>query len=68
MKLMFKDSQDRERFVASVNTEQEAYKQMTDYVKSLNPNFKIHYVRSWGENPKVFDVGSHSEFFHLYDS
>ena len=29
-------------------------------------NFKIYYVRSWNEPGRtVFDVGSHTEFFHL---
>lgn len=29
-------------------------------------NFKIYYVRVWNADGKtVFDVGSHTEFFHL---
>lgn len=29
-------------------------------------NFKIYYVRVWNADGKtIFDVGSHSEFFHL---
>lgn len=29
-------------------------------------DFKIYYVRSWNEPGRtVFDVGSHTEFFHL---
>lgn len=29
-------------------------------------NFKIYYTRTWNSDGKtVFDVGSHTEFFHL---
>lgn len=29
-------------------------------------SFKIHYTRVWNSNGKtIFDVGSHTEFFHL---
>jgi hypothetical protein len=29
-------------------------------------NFKIYYTRLWNQNNiTIFDVGSHSEFFHL---
>lgn len=29
-------------------------------------NFKIYYIRVWNESEAtVFDVGSHTEFFHL---
>lgn len=45
----------------------EVYKVISNYVKQLNPDFKIYYIRSWtGEDKSVtYDVGSHSEFFIL---
>lgn len=66
MLLMFKDKFGDERFVAEVADEREANVEMMNYIRKLNPNYKVHYVRSWGEEPVVYDVGSHSEFFHLY--
>lgn len=35
------------------------------FVKEINPDYKIHYVRTWEKDGVVhFDVGSHSEFFY----
>lgn len=66
MLLMFKDQFGDERFVAEVADEREANVEMMDYIHKLNPSYEVHYVRSWGEEPVIYDVGSHSEFFHLY--
>ena len=44
----------------------EGYRAAKEYVQTLNPNFTIHYVRTWGEDPIIIDVGSHTEFFHMY--
>lgn len=66
MLLMFKDQFGDERFVAEVADEREANVEMMNYIHKLNPSYKVHYVRSWGEEPVIYDVGSHSEFFHLY--
>lgn len=39
-----------------------------EYTYSLNPNFKIYYIRSWEtEEGTMYDVGSHTEFFLLSD-
>lgn len=39
-----------------------------EYVASLNPNFKIYYIRSWAtDEGTMYDVGSHTEFFLLSD-
>lgn len=44
----------------------EGYREAVKYVRMLNPDYIIHYMRTWGEDPIVIDVGSHSEFFHMY--
>lgn len=38
-----------------------------DYVHELNPNYTIHYIRSFMEDESTLtiDVGSHTEFFHI---
>lgn len=38
-----------------------------EYIKKLNPKYEIHYIRSWTREDGVtmYDVGSHTEFFHL---
>lgn len=35
-----------------------------EYIHTLNPNFKIYYIRSWEQDGgTMYDVGSHTEFF-----
>ena len=39
---------------------------INEYTHSLNPNYKIYYIRSWGENGgTMYDVGSYTEFFFV---
>jgi hypothetical protein len=66
MRLVFKNAQGQEKLVKANITEDKVFKCIKDYVHDLNPNFQIHYVRYWGEDPIVYDVGSHTEFFKLY--
>lgn len=68
MKLYFENSHGERRIIAEPETEEEAYKEMRKFCEDRN--FKIYYIRSWTnkEGLKVFDVGSHSEFFYLDDS
>ena len=64
MKLIFQNSQGIERIIAFPNSEKEAVKEIYKFCEDRK--FKIYYVRSWMENNrKVYDVGSHTEFFYL---
>ena len=67
MRLVFKNAWGQEKLVKADVTEDELFKCIKDYVHNLNPNFEIYYMRSWGENPVTYDVGSHTEFFLLYN-
>lgn len=70
MKLYFLSSRGEKRLVKENVEVSEVAKEMGDYVKSLNPNYHIYYIRSWySEDHKgtMYDVGSHSEFFLLVD-
>ena len=49
-----------------LESEEEVFPLIREFVHSKNPNFEIHYIRSWGMDPVIYDVGSHTEFFHLY--
>jgi len=55
--------------VGTPSTMQEVDSMIRDYVKSLNPSFKIPYIRTIeaDEGTLLFDVGSHTEFFKLAD-
>lgn len=52
--LRFIQKVDKEEILSAINKE----------VERLNPNYKIYYVRSWGDDNRItYDVGSHTEFF-----
>lgn len=65
MKLYFENRHGEKRIIAEPETEEEAMKEMYKFWEDRN--FKIYYVRSWMNNDglKVYDVGSHVEFFYL---
>lgn len=65
MKLYFENSYGERRIIAEPKTEEEAYKEMNKFCEDRN--FEIYYIRNWRnkEGLKVYDVGSHSEFFYL---
>lgn len=64
MKLYFQNSQGKERVIAEINSEKEAFKEINKFCEERN--FKIYYIRTWMVNGrKKFDVGSHTEFFWL---
>lgn len=67
MKLYFENSYGERRIIAEPKTEQEAMKEIHKFCDDRN--FKIYYVRNWRNNQgeKVYDVGSHTEFFYLLD-
>ena len=45
----------------------EAYKHMMDDLHARNPNYKVYYTRSWGNDEEgyTYDVGSYTEFYKL---
>lgn len=62
-KLYFNNSHNENIYVTTCEQES-IMKNITNFVKKLNPNFKIYYIRSWEEKGKTwYDVGSHTEFF-----
>lgn len=67
MTLTFENSFGKERKIASVSDEKEAFTEIHKFLK--DHNYKSYYTRSWlvDSDHKVFDVGSHTEFFHLYN-
>ena len=67
MKLYFKNSRGDKRVIAEVPNEFEAMEEIRAFCEERN--FKIYYVRTW-KNPDgaiEYDVGSHTEFFYLYE-
>ena len=65
MKLYFENSYGERRIIAEPETEETAMETIHAFCDERN--FRIHYVRSWIDNEgfKVYDVGSHTEFFFL---
>lgn len=74
MKLIFENSNGIERIIAEPKDEKEAWEEIHKFVEQCNTKrkdgrpFVIHYVRSWKNgNRTTYDIGSHTEFFHLLD-
>lgn len=69
MILYFENSRGQRRQVAETATAQEAFVKIQEFLKSHD--FVSYYSRYWTnpDNPKerVVDVGSHSEFFYIYN-
>ena len=64
--LVFRDSNGKEKFIALVSDEQEAITKIQAFLKEHN--YKSYYMRAWVEDDvKWFDVGSHNEFFLLFN-
>lgn len=67
MKLYFKNSRGERRVIAEPKTEEGAFEFIRAFCEERK--FEIYYIRTW-RNPdglKVYDVGSHTEFFYLDD-
>lgn len=65
-RLIFKDSYDRERLINVVKDESEAIQSIATFLKEHN--YTSYYTRIWRQDDHlVYDVGSHTEFFYLYD-
>ena len=66
MKLLYKDRNDKLRFVSSPTSIKEAFSDINTYVKELNPRFKIPYTRlDIDEKEICIDIGSWCEFFYI---
>lgn len=65
MKLYFENSYGERRVIAEPKTEETAMEAIHTFCDERN--FRIYYVRSWmtPDGLKVYDVGSHTEFFFL---
>lgn len=68
--LYFENSQGKRREIGKPKTEKEVFKIIHQFLDEHN--FKSYYTRTWlnpdNELEKIYDVGSHSEFFICYNS
>ena len=67
MKLYFENSRGVRRIIAEPETEEEAWNKIDEFCHERR--FHIYYVRTWKtqDGATAYDVGSHTEFFYLYD-
>lgn len=73
--VIFKTSKGEERYLDTVcdlghlngGGFANCYKVMNDYIKKVNPNYKVYYTRIWQQPDERYcvDVGSHTEFFYF---
>lgn len=68
MKLYFENSYGERRIIAEPKTRDGALEVIHAFCEERN--FTIYYIRTWKtpDEAEVFDVGSWSEFFYLYES
>lgn len=69
MLLFFENSYGARRTIAAPETFREAVNEISRFLKAHD--YESYYMRTWrngeDEHEIVFDVGSHSEFFYLYN-
>lgn len=67
MKLYFENSRGQRRIIAEPETRDDAWTEIHNFCEERD--FHIYYVRTWKtpDGAEVYDVGSHSEFFYLFD-
>ena len=67
MTLHFENKYGNRRIIAEPETEEEAWEEISKFCKDRR--FHIYYVRTWKtpDGAKCYDVGSHTEFFYLFD-
>lgn len=64
MDLTFENSKGQERVIATVSTADEAFSEIKKFLNAHN--YKMYYCRIlYGPDFVTYDVGSHTEFFHL---
>lgn len=62
--LIFEDSHYERTVIAEHLAIDDVSKIALEYVKKLNPEYIVYYIRQWEEEGmQVYDVGSHSERF-----
>lgn len=66
MKLFFQNKYGKERLIAKPKTVKECYEEIDKFLDEHN--FTSYYTRiNCGENCIWLDVGSHTEFFKVYN-
>ena len=67
MVLFFENSIGERRVIGTPDSFENAVKEIREFLEERT--YKPYYMRTWREDPCeiCFDVGSHSEFFYLYN-
>ena len=65
--LWFKHSDGSFVLVDANVTENHVTKHIKRFVHELNPRYHIYYFNIYGDNPRIYDCGSHVEFFYWGD-
>lgn len=66
-KVFFENSAGKSRLIGTAETKGNAFKVIRDFLK--DHNFISYYTRTWEpcEKHTIVDVGSYTEFFHIYE-
>lgn len=72
LKLYFENCYGDMKLISAAASPETAGQLIHKCISAINPNYKIYYTRYWntddnGKFHRIYDVGSHTEFFHLID-
>ena len=70
-KVYFENRFEERIFLAEVENEEMIYQTIKQDISTrAQPNFQWHYTRSWtcDNGEKIYDVGSHTEFFICHNA
>lgn len=73
MKLYFENKFGEMKLISTAASSETVLQLIRNYISAINPNYKIYYTRHWDDNDnhnkfhRIYDVGSHTEFFHLIE-
>lgn len=65
---LYYEGADKRLIADNIKDKEEVWPLIREFIRSVNPTYIVYYTRVWGTNPVFYDVGSHTEFFVLYEN
>jgi hypothetical protein len=65
---LYYEGADKRLIADNIKDKEEVWPLIREFIRSVNPSYIVYYTRVWGINPVFYDVGSHTEFFVLYEN
>lgn len=65
---LYYEGADKRLIADNIKDKEEVWPLIREFIRSVNPSYIVYYTRIWGTNPVMYDVGSYTEFFVLYEN